>query len=203
MSFSPKLAAPLDWANLKKDPKSEQTNRVCWNQIIACIRRVATNPEVSSALQRLLHVKKAEFKRLSHRGALYYGKGRYKDAGNWKYSVAYLLLCRCSPGTDLERILQELMKIYASLDPSAHYSYPSLSMQGDVIECILEACRETGPVVDKDTIAQRVAANKELKFVCEHVEELRKVICNYQRVSDSEWPAPAVFVETVDSTLGA
>ena len=203
MSSSEQLAAPLSWAYLTKNARAELTNRVRWNQIIACIRRVATNPEVSSAVLRLLHVTRSELKALSQRGALYMGNGRYRDAGNWTYSVVYLLLCSCSPGTDLEPMLRELMWMYTSLDVSAHYSYASLYMQGDVIECILERCRESGPAVDKDTIAHRVAANNDLKFVCMQVEELRKVISDYQRVPDSRWPAPAVFVNTVHSTLGA
>ena len=130
------------------------------------------------------------------------GKGRYKDAGNWTYSVAYLLLCSCSPGTDLEPMLRELMRMYPSSDVNAHYSYASLSMQGDVIECILEPCRETGPAVDKDTVTHRVAANKDLKVVCMQVKQLRKVISDYQQVPDSEWPPPAEFVKTVHSLFG-
>ena len=68
---------------------------------------------------------------------------------------------------------------------------------------LLEPCRYSGLAVNKDTIAHRVAANQDFNFVCMKVDELRKVISDYQKVPDSRWPAPAVFVNTVHSTLGA
>ena len=78
-----------------------------------------------------------------------WARGRYRDAGNLTYSVVYLLLCSCSQGTEVEPVLRELMLMYSSLDASAHYTCASLAMQGDVIECILEMCRRTGPAVDR------------------------------------------------------
>ena len=202
MASSEQLPAGLSWAHLTQSVRLEEANRDRWQQINECVRRMAVSPTVLLAVERLLAVTREEFKALSHRGALYMGKGRYRDAGNWTYSVVYLLLCSCSQGTELESAFRELMWMYSSLDATAPYTYASLEMQGDVIESILERCRDTGPSVDKQDRDERLAVHKDISIVCKQTDELRKVISNFERVPDKDWPAPALFVSTVHSILG-
>ena len=76
--------------------------------------------------------------------------------------------------------------MYSSLDASAQYTCASLAMHGDVVECILEMCRCTGPAVDKWNCDARLSVHKDIKCVCQQTNDLRKVISNFERVPDKD-----------------
>ena len=188
------------WARLT-NPRGHAQNVIFWQDINKCAHRLVSSPKVLLAVQRLLVVTREEFKALSHQGAVYMGKGRYRDAGNWTYSVVYQFMCETASGTELEPILSSLMGLYTSLEASAPYTYTTLSMQGDVVETILELCRYTGPSVPKHDIEELVAVNKAIKTMCNAINGLRRVISNFEQVPDSEFMAPEVFAKTVRSIL--
>ena len=97
------------WVHLTKTPGLQAKNQTRWQQITRCVQRLVVNATVRHALRRIIHLPRGEFKDLSRDGAVYLGRGRYRDAGNWKYAVLYHLWNKWSIGTELEPIIRELI----------------------------------------------------------------------------------------------
>ena len=105
--------------------------------------------------------------------------------------------------TSLKPLLVALAAKYTSLLPEAPYTLLTISMQGDVIECILASCREQGPAVEANYCADRIATNKYIKNLCEGVYVLRRIISDGEDLPLSALPPTAVFVKNIQSILCA
>jgi hypothetical protein len=164
--------------------------------------RVASSHTCRTAVSDILCSSRHEFKTASHSGFVYTGRGRFTDAGNWTYSVVLALLWMQGLNTELQPLLLGLASKYSSLHPTAACTTTTKGMRGDVVECILCMCRETGPSIPQLERADRLAVHAYVKELCEKVEKLRKIISGYEQIPDSEWPDPDSFLCTVRRTLG-
>ena len=162
------------WKRWTKSLTVQRQNEKRWQEMKTCSQCLALSPTVLSVTRRLLAVPNEEFKALSYDGAIYMGKGKYRDAGNWTYSAIYLLLWESALGTELEAVLRELASHYTSLLPDWPYTSASLNTRGNVIEAILEECRYTGPAVDKHERGERIAVHEMIKKLCNAMEDCVK-----------------------------
>lgn len=197
------LPSGVRWELLSNNPSKDKLIEYWSNNMQMWLQKLANSLTVIEMLHSSLHVSRKEFKSISHDGAIRHAKGRYRDPGNWTYSVVYLLLWNSVEGTSLKPLLVALAAKYTSLLPEAPYTLLTISMQGDVIECILASCREQGPAVEANYCADRIATNKYIKNLCEGVYLLRRIISDGEDLPLSALPPTAVFVKNIQSILCA
>jgi hypothetical protein len=159
-----------------RTPRSERI-------VVDMIKHVDTLLQRNStmlAMRDILRGTREDFKALSYSGCVWRGK-RWVDEGNYSYAIMYFLLyARAREGTYLRELFNRLGVRYESLDPQGgHDSEASLSLQGDVIECILSHTVETGLAIDADVRADRLATNMAIRSLADLFEDLTRQLCSF------------------------
>jgi len=117
-------------------------------------------------------------------------------------SIIYLLMWEFAHETLLMQMLTKSAEWYSSLHPDAGYTDTSVSMQGDVIELILERCRLTGYAIEPSVCKDRLQTSQAFKPLCERINTLLRVISDGEDVKCDDLPAPSVFVAEIRLRLG-
>ena len=165
-----------------------------WAELQPLLQGLVSSLTVIEVIGSIPIIKRAEFKSLSNLGAIYMGNGRQRDFGNWTYSIVYWLMWEFAHGTPLMQMLTTSAQRYPSLHPDAGYTETSVSMQGDVIELILEKCRLTGPAIEQSVREDRLHTSLAFRELVQRIETLLWVISDHEYVWVRDRPAPSVCV---------
>ena len=141
----------------------------------------------------------------SYQQRVWYGCPRKKcheDKGNWTYAVLYFwMLHRMSEPQHQDNAMLLLSTTYSSLAANAPYTDTTLSMAGDVIECLLADVRMTGPMVPRHLLKARLAACKCISEFCDACGQLVQVLCDSEPVSCAHFVDPRAVIQAALSSI--
>jgi hypothetical protein len=167
------------------------------------IAALVSQPVVLQELAYVLEVDREVFKAKSHGGAVQSGK-TWIDLGNWRYAVMFQLMVRkapCLPESEASALLLRLSSRYPTLHANASYTYAAVSMQGDVMECILSTCRLKGDAVEAHVKLDRQQAHDHIKEVGEWLNRLLHYVADGERVRVASLPSPSFFIDTLNAAF--
>lgn len=160
---------------------------------------------VCDELNFLKFSSRAEFKEKSQGGAIRF-KRRFVDIGNWKYSVIFNMMIKAAEEIEDPTCLsffQQLTSSYPTCRFDADYTDNSISMKGDVIECILATCNLRGPAVDKNSVHDRKEVHDIIKRLGHWLDTLLHWVFDGEDVRGQDLPSPTFFHEQLQSAFGS
>ena len=120
--------------------------------LVLLAEHLAAMQPLGAAVGLACSMNRADYKKWTNQGCVWRA-GRGRDIGNYRYSVLFQLICRCSGVRGslkgLSVALQRAAERYPSLAMKAWPSKMSLEMKGDVIEASLAIARLTGPEIPR------------------------------------------------------
>ena len=120
--------------------------------LVLLAEHLAASQPLCAAVGFACSTNRADYKKWTMEGCVWRA-GRGRDIGNYRYSVLFQLICRCSRvRPSLARVsvaLERAAERYPSLAMKAWPSKMSLEMKGDVIEASLAIARLTGPEIPR------------------------------------------------------
>ena len=120
--------------------------------LVLLAEHLAASQPLCAAVGFACSMNRADYKKWTMEGCVWRA-GRGRDIGNYRYSVLFQLICRCSRvQPSLARVtvaLERAAERYPSLAMKAWPSKMSLEMKGDVIEASLAIARLTGPEIPR------------------------------------------------------
>ena len=156
------------------------------------------------SIQTIKCIDQGEFKDASNHGVIFV-KSKPVDKGNGKYSVLFNFLYRMCQKEQLQtgqqdtlRAMKDLIARYPALDIHSTYTQCSVSMEGDVIECIIYTCRFTGPAVDEEVKKAREQMHNSIKQFIDELDDLERILFNHNGSGpprNYERPDPYWFVK--------
>ena len=160
-------------------------------RLTGLVNAMVRNPVLQTGLQQVLGFTRSEFKEHSNRGFVWTDR-HLVDLGNYRYAVVYHFLWRFARHNRLHALtflFDSLSDVYTSLELKADFTYHSLEMKGDVIECVLADCLLTGPAIESETRRNRREFNDR---VVEFYETLERLInMTYNGDDGWGWPVPS------------
>lgn len=148
---------------------------------------------------------RAEFKEKSRGGTIRFNR-RFVDIGNWRYSVIFNKMIKAAEEIEDPTCLsffQQLTSSYPTCRFDADYTDNSISMKGDVIECILATCNLRGPAVDKNSVQDRKDVHDTIKRLGLWLDSLLHWVFDGEDVWGQDLPSPTFFHEQLQSAFGS
>jgi hypothetical protein len=181
---------------------SARQGRAFWSGVMKSVQALVKQKTVIEELQSILEIPREGFKNQSHQGMVKY-EGRWKDAGNWYYTVLFLLMWHASSSSTDQACHQLLLALadrYSALRFDAPYTDTTISLQGDVIECILATTRSKGPSISTEDCKDRQAAHDNIKKVLEGLRKCIWFIKDGEHFSVNDLPPTRAFVDLLQTT---
>ena len=169
-----------------------------WSGLMIRVQELVKQKTVVEELQTILASSRTKFKHQSHQGQVKL-EGRWQDGGNWYYTVLYLLMWQASSshseGATCHALLLALADKYSALQFEAPYQETTVSLQGDVIECILATTRSQGDSISIEVRKDRQAVHDNISKVLEGLQRCMFFLAYEEHVSVDNLPPTRLFVD--------
>ena len=167
------------------------------------VQALVKQKTVLGELQMILDSSRADFKHQSEQGLVLL-RGRWQDGGNWYYTVLYLLMWQASSshseGATCHALLLALAEKYSALQFDAPYTDTTVSLQGDVIECILATTRSKGSSICIEVRKDRQAVYDNISTVLEGIQRCMYFLAYEEHLRVDDLPPTRDFVDLLQTT---
>lgn len=175
-----------------------RNGKAFWSGIVIRVEALVEQKTVIEELQMILAISSDDFKHQSNQGLVKY-EGRWQDGGNWYYTVLYLLMLQVSSshseGGTCHGLLLALADKYSALQFDAPYTDTTVSLQGDVIECILATTRSKGASISVEVRKDRQAVHDNISKVLEGLRRCMFFLAYDEHLCVDDLPPTRVFVD--------
>ena len=193
----PKLVERLEGA---------RNGKAFWSALMLRVQALVKQKTVLEELQMILDSSRADFKHQSEQGLVLL-RGRWQDGGNWYYTVLYLLMWQASSshseGATCHGLLLALADKYSALQFDAPYSDTTVSLQGDVIECLLATSRSKGSSICNEVRKDRQAVHDNISTVLEGIQRCMFFLAYEEHLRVDDLPPTRFFVDLLQTVYGS